>query len=84
MSATMVEHTIGIDPDRDWVTASVVDTATTGKLASEAFETPVWDMFECWNGQTNTQPLRRDAMGRSRAPEATAQAAAGYLAAERT
>ena len=39
MLATMVEHTIGIDPDRDWVTASVVDTATTGKLASEAFET---------------------------------------------
>ena len=39
MLATMVEHTIGIDPGRDWVTASVVDTDTTGKLASETFET---------------------------------------------
>ncbi len=39
MLATMVEHVIGIDPDRDWVTASVVDTATTGEQTSEVFET---------------------------------------------
>ena len=30
MLATMVEHVIGIDPDRDRVTAAVVDTSTTG------------------------------------------------------
>ena len=37
--ASKVEHVIGIDPDRDWVTASVVDTATTGEQASAVFET---------------------------------------------
>ncbi len=37
MLATMVEHVIGIDPDRDRVTASVVDTATTGEQASGVF-----------------------------------------------
>ena len=39
MLATMVEHVIGIDPDRDRVTAAVVDTATTGEQASAAFAT---------------------------------------------
>ena len=38
MLTTMVEHVIGIDPDRDRITASVVDTATTGEQASEVFE----------------------------------------------
>ena len=33
------EHVIGIDPDRDRVTASVVDTATTGEQATAVFET---------------------------------------------
>ena len=37
--ASLVEHVIGIDPDRDRVTASVVDTATTGEQASAVFET---------------------------------------------
>ena len=39
MLATMVKHVIGIDPDRDRVTASVVDTATTGEQASGVFGT---------------------------------------------
>ena len=39
MLATMVEHVIGIDPDRDRVTASVVDTATTGEQATAVFGT---------------------------------------------
>ena len=37
--ASLVEHVIGIDPNRDRVTASVVDTATTGEQASAVFET---------------------------------------------
>ena len=37
--ASSVEHVIGIDPDRDRVTASVVDTATTGEQATAVFET---------------------------------------------
>lgn len=39
MLATMVEHIVGIDPDRDWITASIIDTATTGEQTSEVFET---------------------------------------------
>lgn len=39
MLAKIVEHVIGIDPDRDRITASVVDTATTGEQASAVFET---------------------------------------------
>ena len=39
MLATMVKQVIGIDPDRDRITASVVDTATTGEQASAVFET---------------------------------------------
>ena len=39
MLATMVDHVIGIDPDRDRITASVVDTATTGEQASAVFAT---------------------------------------------
>ena len=34
MLAEMVEHVIGMDPDRDWVTASIVDASTTRELAS--------------------------------------------------
>ena len=39
MLATMVEHVIGIDPDRDRVTAAVVHTATTGEQATAVFGT---------------------------------------------
>ena len=39
MLADNVEHVIGIDPDRDAVTASVVKATTGGELASAAFET---------------------------------------------
>ena len=39
MLDTMVDHIIGVDPDRDQVTASVVDTATTGEQASAVFDT---------------------------------------------
>ena len=39
MLDTMVEHVIGIDPDRDRITASVVDTATTGEQATAVFGT---------------------------------------------
>ena len=45
MLATMVEHVIGIDPDRDRVTAAVVDTATTGEQATAVRTTGL-----CWCG----------------------------------
>ena len=30
MMAALVDHVIGVDPDRDWITVAVVDAATTG------------------------------------------------------
>ena len=59
MLATMVEHVIGIDPDRDRVTASVVDTATTGEQASAVFATTRrgYDQLLVWANQHT--PARR-------------------------
>jgi len=37
MLAELVEHVIGVDPDRDWITAAVVDARTTGVLAKQKF-----------------------------------------------
>lgn len=37
MLAELVDHVIGIDPDRDWITAAVVDARTTGVVATERF-----------------------------------------------
>lgn len=37
MLAELVDHVIGIDPDRDWITAAIVDSATTGVIATERF-----------------------------------------------
>ncbi|CAN5743020.1 hypothetical protein BH23ACT5_BH23ACT5_21530 [soil metagenome] len=34
MLAEMVDHVVGVDPDRDWITAAVVDAATTGVVAT--------------------------------------------------
>ena len=39
MLADIVGHVIGIDPDRDQITASLVEASTGGELATEAFET---------------------------------------------
>jgi transposase len=37
MLAEMVDHVVGVDPDRDWITAGVVDAATTGVVATARF-----------------------------------------------
>ena len=37
MLAELVEHVIGVDPDRDWITAGVVDARTTGVIAKQKF-----------------------------------------------
>lgn len=37
MLAEMVDHVVGVDPDRDWITAAVIDTATTGVVATARF-----------------------------------------------
>jgi transposase len=37
MLAEMVDHVVGVDPDRDWITAAVVDVSTTGVVATARF-----------------------------------------------
>ncbi len=37
MPAEMVDHIIGIDSDRDWITAAVLDAATAGVVATGRF-----------------------------------------------
>ncbi len=37
MLAEMVDHVIGIDPDRDWITGAIVDAKTTGVVSSARF-----------------------------------------------
>ena len=37
MLTELVDHVIGIDPDRDWITAAIVDAKTTGVIASARF-----------------------------------------------
>ena len=37
MLAELVDHVIGVDPDRDWITAAVVDARTTGVIAKQKF-----------------------------------------------
>ncbi len=37
MLAEMVDHVIGIDPDRDWITAAVLEAATAGVVATGRF-----------------------------------------------
>jgi transposase len=37
MLAELVDHVIGIDPDRDWITGAVVDANTTGIIATARF-----------------------------------------------
>jgi transposase len=50
MLAELVDHVIGIDPDRDWITAAVVDARTTGVVATERFpaDSVGYDEALCW------------------------------------
>ncbi len=37
MLAELVDHVIGIDPDKEWITGAIVDAHTTGIVATEKF-----------------------------------------------
>lgn len=37
MLAELVDHVIGVDPDRDWITVAAVEARTSGVLATERF-----------------------------------------------
>ncbi len=52
MLAELVDHVIGVDPDRDWITAAVVDAKTTGVVATQRFPANAggYDEAICWAG----------------------------------
>ena len=37
MSAELVDHVIGVDPDRDWITVVALDSRTSGVVATDRF-----------------------------------------------
>jgi transposase len=37
MLAELVDHVIGVDPDRDWITVALIDARTSGVLATDRF-----------------------------------------------
>jgi len=37
MLAELVDHVIGVDPDRDWITVAALDSRTSGVISTERF-----------------------------------------------
>ena len=37
MLAELVDHVVGVDPDRDWITLAVLDARSTGVVAEGRF-----------------------------------------------
>src|SRR5262245_61844540 len=37
MLAELVDHVIGVDPDRDWITVALIEARTSGVLATDRF-----------------------------------------------
>jgi hypothetical protein len=37
MLAELVDHVIGVDPDRDWITAAARDSRTAGVITTDRF-----------------------------------------------
>ena len=37
MLAELVDHVVGVDPDRDWITLAVLDAHSTGVIAEDRF-----------------------------------------------
>lgn len=70
MLAELVDHVIGIDPDRDWITGAVIDAKTTGIVATERFSADAvgYDEAVAW---AETSPTPVSVPGRWRAPAAT-------------
>ncbi len=70
MLAELVDHVIGIDPDRDWITAAVIDAHTTGVIATERFGANSAGYDEAISWPKNSPPPV-NAPGQSRAQPAT-------------
>ena len=37
MLAELVDHVIGVDPDRDWITVAALDSRTAGVITPDRF-----------------------------------------------
>ncbi len=50
MLTELVDHVVGIDPDRDWITAAVVDANTTGVVTTARFgaDSVGYEEALCW------------------------------------
>ncbi len=77
MLAELVDHVIGVDPDRDWITAAVLDAATAGVLAAGRFaaNTDGYRQVVAWADEYST------ATERAWAVEGTASYGRGLTAA---
>jgi hypothetical protein len=40
MLAELVDHVVGVDPDRDWITLAVLDARSAGVVAEGRFPPP--------------------------------------------
>ena len=60
MLADIVDHVIGIDPDRDRVTAALVEASTGAASATATFETTRrgYERLVAWADQATSSPLR--------------------------
>ena len=66
MLAELVDHVIGIDPDRDWITAAVVDANTTGVVATAKFAANNDGYDEASRVGRHPHDSRRSQLGRRR------------------
>jgi hypothetical protein len=70
MLAEMVDHVVGIDPDRDWITAAVLEAGTTAVVATGRFPPTLSAIATWWRGPMSTRQTPNEP-GRSRAPQVT-------------
>ncbi len=70
MLAEMVDHVVGIDPDRDWITAAVLEAGTAGVVATGRFPANAVGYRDvvAWADEYSTDT---DEPGRSRAQRVT-------------
>ncbi len=55
MLAEMVDHVVGIDPDRDWITAAVLEAGTAGVVATGRFPANATAIATRWRGPMSTR-----------------------------
>ena len=54
MLAELVDHVIGVDPDRDWITVAVLDSRTAGVITTDRFPATRDGYRDAMRGPTRT------------------------------